>query len=173
MKDIVAPMYDQGYSALIEDLVQRGMLDNTLVCNLAEFGRTPRVNPAGGRDHWPQCWTVYFAGGGVQGRPRRRPQRRDRRLPGRASRRAGGSRRPRSTTASASTWKRTCRARRAAVPAGRLRQATRSRNCFEDLANPQTRDAQEGRVSMPLRLLACLERQLICQSMLAILAMLL
>jgi hypothetical protein len=67
MKDIVAPMYDQGYSALIEDLHQRGMLDDTMVCNLAEFGRTPRVNPAGGRDHWPQCWTVYFAGGGVKG----------------------------------------------------------------------------------------------------------
>src|SRR6266571_4568813 len=67
MRDIVAPMYDQGYSALIEDLVQRGMLDRTLVCNLAEFGRTPKVNPAGGRDHWPQCWTVYFAGGGVKG----------------------------------------------------------------------------------------------------------
>ena len=67
MKDIVAPMYDQGYSALIEDLSQRGMLDNTMVCNLAEFGRTPRINPAGGRDHWPQCWTIYFAGGGVKG----------------------------------------------------------------------------------------------------------
>jgi hypothetical protein len=67
MKTVVAPMYDQGYSALLEDLVERGMLENTLVCNLAEFGRTPRVNPAGGRDHWPQCWTVYFAGGGVQG----------------------------------------------------------------------------------------------------------
>ncbi len=67
MRDIVAPMYDQGYSALIEDLVQRGMLDKTLVCNLAEFGRTPKVNPAGGRDHWPQCWTSYFAGGGVKG----------------------------------------------------------------------------------------------------------
>jgi hypothetical protein len=67
MRDIVAPMYDQAYSALIEDLNQRGMLDNTLVCNLAEFGRTPRVNPAGGRDHWPQCWSIYFAGGGVQG----------------------------------------------------------------------------------------------------------
>ena len=67
MRDIVAPMYDQGYSALIEDLYQRGMLEETLVCNLAEFGRTPRVNPAGGRDHWPQCWSVYFAGGGVQG----------------------------------------------------------------------------------------------------------
>ncbi len=67
MKDIVAPMYDQGYSALIEDLHQRGLLERTMVCNLAEFGRTPKVNPAGGRDHWPHCWTVYFAGGGVQG----------------------------------------------------------------------------------------------------------
>ena len=67
MRDIVAPMYDQAYSALLEDLVERGMLENTLVCNLAEFGRTPRVNPAGGRDHWPQVWTQYFAGGGVQG----------------------------------------------------------------------------------------------------------
>ena len=67
MKEIVAPMYDQGYSALIEDLVQRGLLDTTLVANLSEFGRTPRINPAGGRDHWPNCWTVYFAGGGVKG----------------------------------------------------------------------------------------------------------
>ncbi len=67
MKNIVAPLYDQGYSALIEDLHQRGMLDDTLVCNLAEFGRTPKVNPAGGRDHWPQCFTTYFAGGGVKG----------------------------------------------------------------------------------------------------------
>lgn len=67
MKNVVAPMYDQGYSALIEDLDQRGLLDDTMVCNLAEFGRTPKVNPAGGRDHWPQCFTVYFAGGGVQG----------------------------------------------------------------------------------------------------------
>lgn len=67
MRDIVAPVYDQAYSALLEDLYQRGMLTNTLVASLAEFGRTPRVNPAGGRDHWPQCWTVGFAGGGVQG----------------------------------------------------------------------------------------------------------
>ena len=67
MKNIVAPLYDQGYSALIEDLDQRGLLDSTMVCNLAEFGRTPRVNPAGGRDHWPQCFTCGFAGGGVQG----------------------------------------------------------------------------------------------------------
>jgi hypothetical protein len=61
MKDIVAPMYDQGYSALLETCFQRGMLDSTLVANLAEFGRTPKINPAGGRDHWPQCWTIKFA----------------------------------------------------------------------------------------------------------------
>ncbi len=67
MRDHVAPMYDQGYSALLDDLDHRGMLPRTLVACLAEFGRTPRINPAGGRDHWPQCWTVYFAGGGVQG----------------------------------------------------------------------------------------------------------
>lgn len=67
MKNDVAPMYDQAYSALISDLTDRGLLEDTLVCNLAEFGRTPRVNPAGGRDHWPQCFTCYFAGGGVQG----------------------------------------------------------------------------------------------------------
>ena len=67
MKEIVAPMYDQGYSALIEDLFQRGILDTTLVAALSEFGRTPRINAAGGRDHWTQCWTSCFAGGGVQG----------------------------------------------------------------------------------------------------------
>ena len=67
MKNIVAPMYDRAYSALIEDLDQRGMLDDTLVANVAEFGRTPKVNPPGGRDHWPQCFTCGFAGGGVKG----------------------------------------------------------------------------------------------------------
>jgi len=53
--------------ALLEDLFQRGLLDKTMVACLSEFGRTPKVNPAGGRDHWPNCWTVYFAGGGVKG----------------------------------------------------------------------------------------------------------
>jgi hypothetical protein len=67
MKNVVCPMYDQAYSALIEDLKQRGMLANTMVAALSEFGRTPKVNPAGGRDHWPQCFTVSFAGGGVKG----------------------------------------------------------------------------------------------------------
>jgi len=67
MKEIVCPMYDQAYSALLEDLERRGMLDDTLVACLSEFGRTPKVNPAGGRDHWPQCFTSLFAGGGVRG----------------------------------------------------------------------------------------------------------
>jgi len=67
MKNIVCPLYDQAYSALIEDLQQRGMLKKTMVAALSEFGRTPKVNPAGGRDHWPQCFTVSFAGGGVKG----------------------------------------------------------------------------------------------------------
>ena len=67
MKKTVAPTFDQGVSALLEDLEQRGLLENTVVPVLGEFGRTPKVNPAGGRDHWPQVWTVWFAGGGIVG----------------------------------------------------------------------------------------------------------
>lgn len=67
MKKTVAPLFDQGVSALIEDLDQRGMLANTVIPVLGEFGRTPKINPAGGRDHWPQVWTVWFAGGGIKG----------------------------------------------------------------------------------------------------------
>jgi hypothetical protein len=67
MKNLICPMYDQAYTALIGDLADRGLLDDTLVAGLAEFGRTPKVNPAGGRDHWPGCFTVSFAGGGVRG----------------------------------------------------------------------------------------------------------
>jgi len=66
-RDIVGPWFDNGYSSLLEELAQRGMLANTLVVAMGEFGRTPKVNPAGGRDHWPQCWSILFAGGGVQG----------------------------------------------------------------------------------------------------------
>jgi hypothetical protein len=67
MKKTVAPLFDQGVSALLEDLEQRGLLESTVVPVLGEFGRTPKVNPAGGRDHWPQVWTVWFAGGGIVG----------------------------------------------------------------------------------------------------------
>jgi len=66
-KTHLLPMADQGLSALIEDLDSRGMLDSTLVVAMGEFGRTPKINSDGGRDHWPDCYTVMFAGGGVQG----------------------------------------------------------------------------------------------------------
>lgn len=66
-RDSVGPWMDNGYSSLIEDLQQKGMLENTLVVAMGEFGRTPKINPAGGRDHWPQCWTILYAGGGVKG----------------------------------------------------------------------------------------------------------
>ena len=65
--DLVGPMFDNAYSSLLEDLSRIGLLDSTLVLATGEFGRTPRINPAGGRDHWPQCWTVVLAGGGVKG----------------------------------------------------------------------------------------------------------
>ncbi|MEC8934865.1 MAG: DUF1501 domain-containing protein [Planctomycetota bacterium] len=67
LRESIAPRYDRAYYALITSLEERGMLDETLVCCLGEFGRSPRINPLGGRDHWTGCWTVYFAGGGVQG----------------------------------------------------------------------------------------------------------
>jgi hypothetical protein len=58
---------DRAFSALIEDLDARGLLASTLVVAVGEFGRTPRVNGSGGRDHWPGCYTAVLAGGGVQG----------------------------------------------------------------------------------------------------------
>jgi hypothetical protein len=65
--ELVGPMFDNGYSSLLEDLNKTGLLDSTMVLATGEFGRTPRINPAGGRDHWPQCWTVVMAGGGIKG----------------------------------------------------------------------------------------------------------
>jgi hypothetical protein len=66
-RDSVAPAFDLAYSTLLEDLSQRGLLQSTLVVAMGEFGRTPRINPSGGRDHWTKCWTVVMAGGGIQG----------------------------------------------------------------------------------------------------------
>jgi hypothetical protein len=66
-KNEVGPNFDNAYTALLEDLSGRGMLDNTMILAFGEFGRTPKVNPAGGRDHHPACWTVLFAGGPVKG----------------------------------------------------------------------------------------------------------
>jgi hypothetical protein len=66
-KETLCPMFDMAYTALLEDLKQRGMLDNTLVVAMGEFGRTPQLNARGGRDHWPGVWSVLFAGGKVRG----------------------------------------------------------------------------------------------------------
>jgi hypothetical protein len=66
-KDTLCPMFDRAYTTLLDDLRQRGLLDTTLVLAMGEFGRTPRLNPRGGRDHWPGCWSVLFAGAGVRG----------------------------------------------------------------------------------------------------------
>jgi uncharacterized protein (DUF1501 family) len=61
------PPTDAAFSSLIEDLDARGILDETLVIMMGEFGRTPRFNDAGGRDHWPHCFSVVMAGGGIKG----------------------------------------------------------------------------------------------------------
>lgn len=59
--------WDQAYSALIEDLHQRGLFETTMVLAWGEFGRTPRINATAGRDHWPNVFSAALAGGGVQG----------------------------------------------------------------------------------------------------------
>jgi hypothetical protein len=61
------PTFDQGFSALIEDLEQRGLLKDTLVACFGEFGRTPKINDKAGRDHWGPAASMLFAGAGVQG----------------------------------------------------------------------------------------------------------
>ncbi len=65
MESPLCPRLDQGLSALLQDLHQRGLLASTLVVVTGEFGRTPQINKYGGRDHWPQCFSVLLAGGGV------------------------------------------------------------------------------------------------------------
>ncbi len=65
-KDLCGQL-DQPYAALLTDLAQRGMLDKTLVVWTGEFGRTPRINPRAGRDHYPRAFNMTLAGGGVKG----------------------------------------------------------------------------------------------------------
>jgi hypothetical protein len=62
-RDVVGPMFDRTFSSLLES----GMLESTLVLALGEFGRTPRINPDGGRDHWPHCFSILMAGRGIRG----------------------------------------------------------------------------------------------------------
>lgn len=66
-KRFLLPLADQSLSTLIDDLDDRGLLDSTLVVAMGEFGRTPKINSNGGRDHWPDCYTILMAGGGVRG----------------------------------------------------------------------------------------------------------
>ncbi|MSR56833.1 MAG: DUF1501 domain-containing protein [Planctomycetaceae bacterium] len=67
LKTVLCPPADQAMATLIEDLEERGLLDETLIVCMAEFGRTPRFNPAGGRDHWGHVYSVALAGGGIRG----------------------------------------------------------------------------------------------------------
>jgi hypothetical protein len=67
MSRVLLPAYDRALSALLEDLESRDLLDDTLVMSMGEFGRTPKINKAGGRDHWGFCQSVLLAGAGVRG----------------------------------------------------------------------------------------------------------
>lgn len=67
MSKLVAPNFDQAYSALMDDLTERGLISNTMVLAMGEFGRTPKINPAGGRDHHPGVWSIIMGGGPLQG----------------------------------------------------------------------------------------------------------
>jgi hypothetical protein len=66
LNDYLLPITDQTLPTLLDDLEQRGLLDETLVVWAGEFGRSPRINNLAGRDHWPLCYTVLLAGGGVR-----------------------------------------------------------------------------------------------------------
>ena len=67
LKTALMPPMDQAYSALLEDLAQRGLLEDTLVVWMGEFGRSPKINAAAGRDHWGHVFSVALAGGGIRG----------------------------------------------------------------------------------------------------------
>jgi hypothetical protein len=61
------PELDKGMAALVQDLADRRRLDDTVVLWMGDFGRTPKINQNGGRDHWPRCWSVVLGGGGIKG----------------------------------------------------------------------------------------------------------
>jgi len=67
LKTVLAPTADQAFAGLVSDLADRGMLDDTLVMCISEFGRTPKFNSRGGRDHWGHVFSVALAGGGIKG----------------------------------------------------------------------------------------------------------
>jgi hypothetical protein len=61
------PTFDRAVPTFLDDMAERGLLENTLVILGTEFGRSPKINAHGGRDHWPACYTIMFAGAGVEG----------------------------------------------------------------------------------------------------------
>jgi len=63
----VVPNFDRAYTALLEDLTDRGLYQSTIVTAMGEFGRTPKINPAGGRDHHPGVWSILMGGGPIRG----------------------------------------------------------------------------------------------------------
>jgi hypothetical protein len=67
MEDVLAPTFDVGFTALLDDLDERGLLQETLVVAIGEFGRTPKINGNGGRDHWGHVWSFAMAGAGISG----------------------------------------------------------------------------------------------------------
>jgi hypothetical protein len=66
LKNRLVPPMEQAFAALIDDLAERGLLDTTLVVWMGDFGRTPKINKNAGRDHWPPCYSVVLAGGGLK-----------------------------------------------------------------------------------------------------------
>lgn len=67
VRDVLCPQFDHTFATLIADLQSRGLLDETLVVVMGEFGRSPKINAAGGRDHWGSCFSVALAGAGIGG----------------------------------------------------------------------------------------------------------
>lgn len=67
MKKLLLPEFDRAFAGLLQDLDQRGMLDSTLVIAMGEFGRTPKINDAAGRDHHNKAWSIAMAGAGITG----------------------------------------------------------------------------------------------------------
>jgi hypothetical protein len=67
VRDVLCPQFDRTFATLVEDLSDRGLLDDTLVIAMGEFGRSPKINGVGGRDHWGSCFSIALAGGGVPG----------------------------------------------------------------------------------------------------------
>jgi uncharacterized protein (DUF1501 family) len=67
LRDYNLPYFERAFTALLQDLDDRGLLDETLIAVMSEMGRTPRINGNGGRDHWTYCYSMFMAGGGIRG----------------------------------------------------------------------------------------------------------